>query len=77
MAHGAALFCLNGPAFGMPVKKIRSMIGRFQVGALVVTLHAAKWGIDFVMANEAIGHTWKCRGGNLIRVVERAVAGSA
>jgi hypothetical protein len=76
MAHGAALFCLNGPTFGVAIEEIRSMIRGLQIRPFIVALHAAEGRIDLVMANEAIRHSWKCRGGNLIRVVESTMAGS-
>ena len=78
MATGAVRFIQRGFHSIMSIEEIMAVIDRFQRGNVVVALFAGKRRVDFVVANQAIGHQRKdARRRNILRLLDTVMAAGA
>ena len=75
MATCTVRFIQRGFHSIMFIEEVRAVVGRFQRGNIVVTFFAGKRGIDFVVADQAIGHLREYAGGrDILGLLDPVVA---
>ncbi len=78
MATGAVRFIQRGFHSIMFIQEVMAVIDRFQHGNVVVALFAGKRRVDFVVANQAIGHQREdARWRDILRLLDTVMAAGA